>query len=177
MTDAEIAKRVKAGDREAARALIQRHYASVLRFLTTICRNTDDAEELAQDTFVRALNHIGKFRGASSLRTWIHRIAYYEFAHRRRQRIHASLNHELSSHPFEAASALALDLERALLALPDQARAAFVLCEIQELTIKEAATVLRVPEGTVKSRVHTARRQLRAALADEHEEVSHVTRT
>ena len=163
--DQEIANRIRAGDREAASAMVHSHYAAVLRFLWMLSRNGDDAEELTQETFLRALGKMGKFRGDSGLRTWLHRIAYHAFINQKRRRGAVSLSADVPSSPFEARSALALDLECALGGLPETARAAFVLCEIQQLSVKEAAEVLSVPEGTVKSRVHAARVQLRESLA------------
>ncbi|HLK15322.1 MAG TPA: RNA polymerase sigma factor [Fimbriimonadaceae bacterium] len=178
MTDAELSVNIKRGDREAARELVRRHYASVLRFLVTLCRNHDDADELTQETFLRALKHIGGFRGRSGLRTWLHRIAYHEFTHRRRkQRPESVLTDSAASYPFETTSALAIDLGRALLALSVDARAAFVLCDVEELTMDEAATVLRIPSGTVKSRLRTARKQLMGLLEPEQEVNLSVSRT
>ena len=174
MTDAEIAHRIKQGDREAARMVVERHYGSVLRFLSTLCSNGDDAAELTQDTFIHALNRMGKFRNESSLKTWLHRIAYHEFTHLRRKRKSVSLTNEIPATAFEASSTLAMDLERALSELPEQTRSAFVLCEIQELSVRDAATILGVPEGTIKSRVHTARQLLRSALTLEQKEFTHV---
>ncbi len=177
MTDAETVAAVKRGDREAARQLVQQYYASVLRFQITLCRNADDAQELTQETFLRALKHIGKFRGGSGLRTWLHRIAYHEFTHRRRQqRPDSPLMEDAFSHHFESSSALAVDLERALQCLSVDARAVFVLCDVQELTMEEAAIVLRVPTGTVKSRLHNARRQLMGLLEPEPEVNLNVSR-
>jgi len=178
MNDAELLIDLKRGDREAARALVLRHYPSVLRFLITLCRNVDDAEELTQETFVKAFHSVGKFRGQSGFRTWLHRIAYHEFTHRKRkQRPESMLLESATSNPFETTSALAIDLERALHCLPVDARAAFVLCDVQELTMEEAASVLRIPTGTVKSRLHGARKQLMALLEPEQEVKIHVSRT
>jgi len=178
MTDVELTANIKRGDREAARELVRRHYASVLRFLTMLCRNSDDADELTQETFLRALGHIGGFRGRSGLRTWLHRIAYHEFTHRRRkQRPESVLTDVEASCPFETTSALAIDLGRALKAIQEDARAAFVLCDVEELTMEEAATVLRIPIGTVKSRLRAARKQLMALLEPEQEVNLNVSRT
>jgi RNA polymerase sigma-70 factor (ECF subfamily) len=178
MNDDELTAQIKRGDREAAREMVSLHYASVLRFLTSLCRNRDDAEELTQEAFLRALNHIGGFRGRSGLRTWLHRIAYHEFTHRRRkQRPESELADSAATHPFESTSALAIDLGRALSALSVDARAAFVLCDIEELTMDEAAAVLRVPSGTVKSRLRAARKQLMGLLEPEQEVTINVSRT
>ena len=178
MNDAELTANIKRGDREAARELVRRHYASVLRFLTMLCRNADDADELTQETFLRALNRVGQFRGHSGLRTWLHSIAYHEFTHRRRkQRPESVLTDHATSCPFETTSALAIDLGCALRSIPEDARAVFVLCDVQELTMEEAATVLRIPTGTVKSRLRAARKQLMALLEPEQEVNLNVSRT
>jgi RNA polymerase sigma-70 factor (ECF subfamily) len=179
MKDQDLADRIRAGDREAASELVQAHYQSVLRFLWVLCRNADDAGELTQDTFLKALGKIAKFRGESGLRTWLHQIAYHAFMNRRRRRKGVALSSNLPASPFESLSTLALDLEVAVCNLPDTAREAFVLCEIQQFSVKEASEILGVPEGTVKSRVHTARVQLRRALSahdatQEQQEVDYV---
>jgi RNA polymerase sigma-70 factor (ECF subfamily) len=178
MNDNDLVAKLKRGDREAARTLVRRHYPSVLRFLITLCRNQDDAEELTQETFLRVFHRIGQFRSQSGLRTWLHRIAYHEFTHRmRKQRPEAALADCASSNLFETTSALAIDLERALHSLSIDARAVFVLCDVQQLSMEEAAAVLSVPVGTVKSRLHGARKQLMALLEPEQEVNIHVSRT
>jgi RNA polymerase sigma-70 factor (ECF subfamily) len=175
MSEVKLVERIKKGDRDAARDLIQRYYPSVLRFLTTLCPNSADAEELTQEAFVKALQGIRSFRGESGLRTWLHRIAFHEFTHhRRRQRPTAALPDRMNSPLFEANSILALDLERVLMDVPEEFRAAFVLCDIQELSMQEAADVLSVPIGTIKSRLHTARKRLQALLEPEQEVKIHV---
>jgi RNA polymerase sigma-70 factor (ECF subfamily) len=178
MNEAEFVERLKRGDREAARELIQRFYPSVLRFLTTLCPNPADAEELAQEAFVKAIPSIRRFRGESSLRTWLHRIAFHEYTHRRRrERPSHALPPDLASPLFEANSLLAVDLERALPCVPEEFRAAFVLCDIQELSMQEAATVLGVPVGTVKSRLHSARKRLQLLLEPEQEVTLHASQS
>ena len=175
MSEVNLAERIKNGDRDAARELIQRYYPSVLRFVSTLCSNPADAEELTQEAFVKALQSIRHFRGKSGLRTWLHRIAYHEFTHhRRRQRPTTALPDRLNSPLFEANSILALDLERVLLDVPEDIRAVFVLCDIQRLSMEEAADVLSIPVGTIKSRLHTARKRLQGLLEPEQEVKIHV---
>jgi len=177
MNEADLVARASSGDREAARELVRRFYPSVLRFLTTLCPNPADAEELTQDAFVKALNNLKKFRGTSGFRTWIHSIAFHEYTHRRRrERPTLPLSDEETSPLFEAQSLMAVELERALPCVPEEFRAAFVLCDVQELTMAEAAAVLNVPVGTVKSRLHTARKRLQELLEPEPEVIHHVSR-
>ena len=175
--DAELVRRIKRGDHEATREMIRRFYPSVLKFLSTLCANPADAEELTQEAFVKALGNLRKFRGESGLRTWLHRIAFYEYTHRRRrERLTLPLPDEATSQLFEANSLLAIDLERALMCVPEEYRAAFVLCEIQELSMQETADVLSIPVGTVKSRLHAARKRLQELLEPEQEVHEYVSR-
>lgn len=178
MNDATLVEKVRQGDREAAREMIRRYYPSVLRFLSTLCANPADAEELTQEAFVKAMGSLRRFRGESGLRTWLHRIAFYEYTHRRRrERPTLPLPEEATSQLFEANSLLAIDLERALRCVPEDQRAAFVLCDIQELTMEEAADVLSIPVGTVKSRLHAARKRLQALLESEQEVNEYVAKS
>ncbi|RYG34276.1 sigma-70 family RNA polymerase sigma factor [bacterium] len=178
MSEANLVERVRGGDREASREFVRRYYPSVLRFLTTLCPNPSDAEELTQEAFIKALRGLRKFRGDSGLRTWLHRIAFHEYTHRRRaERSTLPIPESTTTPIFEANSLLALDLERALRCVPEELRAAFVLCDLQELSMQEAATVLSVPVGTVKSRLHTARKRLSDLLEPEPEVQIHVSQT
>ncbi len=175
MREDQLEERIRMGDQDAAREMIGRYYPSVLRFLTTLCSNPADAEELTQEAFVKALRGIRRFRGDSGLRTWLHRIAYHEFTHHCRNRRHSEpLSDRLNSPLFEPSTVLALDLERALVDVPEEFRAAFVLCDLQELSMHEAASIPKVPVGTIKSRLHTARKRLQTLLASEQEVKIHV---
>lgn len=177
MEESRLIDLARKGEREALRNLVRLYYPSVLRFLSTLCRNPDDAEELAQETFVKALKGLSKFRGKSGLRTWLHSIAFYEFTHRkRRERTVLALPDDAQSQLFEARSVLALELEHALQCVPEDFRAAFILCDVQELSMNEASEVLGIPVGTVKSRLHTARKRLQALLEPEHKENNHESR-
>lgn len=75
MREDQLEERIRMGDQDAAREMIGRYYPAVLRFMTTLCSNPADAEELTQEAFVKALQGIRRFRGDSGLRTWLHRIA------------------------------------------------------------------------------------------------------
>ena len=131
-----------------------------------------DADEVTQDTFVRAWRSLPGFRGASSVATWLHAIAVraaVDHARRRasRQR-HLTLEadlpegqwqrHELSSPDVQQETNV--DLERALAELPDGARRALVLHAVEGRSYQEVAELLGVTVGTVKSQVHRARRLL-----------------
>lgn len=174
MIDANVLERARRGDREALQEVVREYYPSVLRFMSTLCINPADAEELTQEAFVKALQSLRKFRGESGLRTWLHRIAFYEYLHRRRrQRSTLPLPETMISPLFEASSVLALDLESALRCVPEEFRTAFVLCDIQGLSMQEAAEVMSVPLGTAKSRLHSARNRLQTLLNSEPEVKTH----
>jgi len=149
-------------DREA---MIREHYASVYRFMLTLARNADDAADLTQQTFLRACKGIDQFRERSSLRTWVHSIAYREFVRWRRKRVWLPIARaqDQTVDPFQS-SLDARDLANALARLPAKQRETFVLAEVQELSVEEVAEIQNIPTGTVKSRLHHAKMRLRTLL-------------
>ncbi|MGV3619010.1 MAG: RNA polymerase sigma factor [Fimbriimonas sp.] len=157
--------RILAGDRRAANRLVEEHYPRVLRFLRHLTGSAADAEDLAQQTFIRAREALPRFRFESSLSTWLHRIAYHEFTHLLRDRREAPMPLPERTFEISGRSEDAVVLAAAIADLPEDLRAAFVLREVQALSVREAAAILGVPEGTVKSRNHAARERLREALA------------
>lgn len=176
MTDRERATNIANGSEDEFRAFVADHYGSVLRFTRCLTRSVDDAEDLTQQAFIRAREHIGRFRGDASLRTWLHRLAFHEFTHwKRRRRTWLSLSRwePASGNVFAQCEDAILILD-ALDQLPDAMREAFLLFEVQQLSLEEVAKVLRTPLGTVKSRLHHARLRLRSLLQD-HEEHNYGT--
>ncbi|AIE85966.1 RNA polymerase sigma factor [Fimbriimonas ginsengisoli] len=159
-----LAKRLQAGDAGAWDRVVRQEYPRILRFLRHLSGSAADAEDLAQGTFVKAREAALKFRHECSLRTWLHKIAYREFTHWLRDRRETPELLPERAAP-EGRSDDAVVLAAAIAELPPDVRDAFLLREVQELTVREAAAVLGVPEGTVKSRNHTARERLRAMLA------------
>ena len=154
------------GDRRAGDELVASHYPRIFRLLRYLTGSPDIAEDLTQQTFVRAWLALPNFRYQSSVATWLHRIAYHEYTHwLRDRREHASLDSAAhlaapdNSHEWET-----LVLPQALSQLTPEHREAFLLYHIQELSVGEIAAVLEVPVGTVKSRLYTARQRLRDLL-------------
>jgi RNA polymerase sigma-70 factor (ECF subfamily) len=173
LTDTELALRIAAGNSEAVAELVKRYHSGLYRFLRQLTRSREDAEDLAQQTLIQARSAASRYDGRASMRTWLHRIAFHEFTRwRRRQRWHLGLAHVPPVHEkkFEAVVDASW-LEDALATLPDGMRAAFLLHEVEELSVHEVATILRVPAGTVKSRLFHARERLRARLGDRPEVV------
>lgn len=172
MDDLELARQVAEGDAGAVKSFVDRHYHSVYRFMRHLTRHVEDAEDLTQQAFVKARQQIATYRGKASLRTWLHRIAFHEYTHwKRRKRKASSLDESLPHRESAFEQCLeAIALEEALAKLSEPLRAAFILFEVEELSIEETARVLRLPKGTVKSRLFKARRRLRDLMLGRQEE-------
>jgi RNA polymerase sigma-70 factor (ECF subfamily) len=171
VTDKERASQIAAGDAESLRIFVDDHYSSVLRFMRHLTRSIEDAEDLTQQAFIQARENIASFRGGSSLRTWLHRVAFHEYTHwRRRRRPILRLSHrEIAPEAGYKACVEGAVLLEALHQLPDPMREAFLLFEVHEFSLEEVAAVMQTPVGTVKSRLHHAKLRLRTLLQDQEE--------
>lgn len=173
MRDAELAALAQAGDRDAFGELVTRYAAQARRVARAILGNEDDADDAAQDGFLAALRHLGRYDPNRPFGPWLIRIVANAAADRRRRlRVRAAepLGPKLSSGetaPDSAADKAAFRraLEEALSELPVRQRVAVVLFDVEGYSHREIAEVLNVPEGTVRSDVFHARRALREALA------------
>ena len=165
--DDEI-ERLRRRDGEAMDRLVTRHHADVYRFLRGLTRHRQEAEDLAQRTFLRALDRLDSYSGTGSLRNWLFGIAYREFTGWRRRRLWLPLlaDRPAPGDPF-GDLADAEVLRSAIGRLPEGLRAAFLLHHVEEASVAEVALALALPEGTVKSRLHAARARLRQTLGDE----------
>ncbi len=165
------------GDRHAGEQFVQTYYARIERLLRCLTGSPDTARDLTQQTFVKAWQALPGFKFEASLQTWLHRIAYHEYTHwLRDRRDHAPL--EAAHHIADASQSAVVNdwgivlLPDALAQLSEELRDTFLLFYVQELNIKEVADVLNVPRGTVKSRLFTARQQLRSLLEREMRDTS-----
>lgn len=154
MSERALVRKILAGDQQAADRFVREHYSPVLRFLSLVTRSHEDAQDLAQQTFVKAKGSLAEFRFESKLRTWLFGIAYHEYTHwsRSSRREVVGLTSEGST-----VSEDAIVLRHAIGELSELHREAFVLREVDRLSVREAAQVLGIPEGTVKSRCAEAR--------------------
>lgn len=168
MSERAWVRRILDGDRAAGERLVSEHYPRISRLLRHLTGSADAAEDLAQQTLVKAWQALATFRGDSSLATWLHRIAYHEYTHwLRARREHAPIEAAGDLPDARAAPGVeAVLLRQALAQLPLEQREAFHLYHVQELSIVEVAVVLDVPAGTVKSRLFHARRRLRELLGE-----------
>jgi RNA polymerase sigma-70 factor (ECF subfamily) len=162
--------RARQGDRHAFARLVRAHQSRVRLQLRRLTRGDAAlADDLAQETFVQAWLHLNEFRGDARLATWLHRIALTCFLqHARRPQLPVEWCEPDAdagpSHDPRAAEGLARDMERALQALSEIQRLAVVHCFHLDLSHAEAAQVLGLPLGTLKSHLDRARQRLRELL-------------
>jgi RNA polymerase sigma-70 factor (ECF subfamily) len=162
--------RARTGDREAFAQLVLAHQSRVRMQLRRLTRGDAAlADDLAQETFVQAWQHLGRFRGEARLATWLHRIALTRFLqHVRRPgalaQWCAAVDAEAAHDP-RPAEGLQRDVEQALAALSEMQRLAILHCYHLDLSHAEAAQVLGLPLGTLKSHLERAKARLRDLLA------------
>lgn len=167
----ELVRRARAGDLLAFEALYRRQVGRVYALCRRVSGNGARAEELVQETFLRAWQKLGTLRRDEDLPAWLHRVAVNTALGDRRSRKRGEdregpLDEERAEETADAAPAgLGLDLERALDSLPPGARAVFVLHDVEGYKHEEIAGLLKVSVGTSKAQLHRARRLLRKALS------------
>lgn len=163
----------RAGDPDAFAELYDAHAPRVFALCVRMAGDRAAAADLLQDVFVRVWEKLGSFRGESSFTTWLHRLAVNVVlveargASRRRQRVtvEGDLRDGLPDPGGRAPDvALQLDLESAIARLPAQARAVFVLHDVEGVPHGEIATQLGIAPGTARAHLFSARRRLREML-------------
>ena len=165
--------RLRQRDEQAFRELVGRHQAVVRAYAAGILGDPHEAEDAAQECFLRAYRRLGAFRGDAPLQSWLLRICRNHCLDRLRTRPSVTLV-EFDDEVIDGASdtttagvALRVDRERlvtAIVALPDALQQAIVLRELRGLSYEEVAAGLDVPVGTVRSRLSAGRALLRDAL-------------
>lgn len=165
--DAELLHRHLAGDEHAFGELFQRHKDRMWAVAVRTTRDPDMAADAVQDGFINAFRRADSFRGDAQVSTWLYRIVVNACLDRmRRRRPTADLaDHDpVESRDYHHSVEVRIDVQAALAQLPDQQRLALVLVDLQGLTVAEAATVLDVAPGTVKSRCSRGRAAMAAIL-------------
>lgn len=175
---------LRAGDRAEFARLVETYYTPIYRLALKMLAHEQDAEDVLQTTFLKALQHIGNFEGRSSLSTWLYRIAANEaLMLLRRKRPEVSIDED----PDEAEGSLPMpeqftdwcclpeqefatneakkQLDRAIQKLPEKLRVVFLLRDIEGLSIKETSEALNLTETAVKTRLLRARLALREQLS------------
>ena len=186
LPDADVARLAQQGREAAFRELVRRYERPVFSLVFRMVRDTATAEDLAQDTFIKVLNHVDKYRAEFKFSSWLFKIANnVAIDHLRRRQLdtismdgspHASSASDIEATSFDIAdkSESALDemeakelgsaIERAIGALRPEYRACIMLRHVEGRSYEEIAATLDLPLGTVKTYIHRARGQLREAL-------------
>lgn len=170
-SDADLVARVLADDdRRAFAELVRRHQSAVRNLLRRLAAGDGAlADDLAQESFIKAYRSLASWRGQARLSTWLYRIAWNAWATHARRR--PAPEPRAPEPPLAAADAVVLhhDLERALGLLRDEERVALALAYGQDMTHEEAAAILGWPVGTLKTHVLRGKQKLRALLLAEAE--------
>ena len=170
LSDSDLIARVLLDDDHHAFAeLVRGHQSAVRGMLRKLTRGNDVlADELAQETFLRAYRSLRKFRGEAKFSTWLYRVAYNVFQSDARATKHHEPFEENVHAPAQPSNAEAVDLkhdiELAMQTLNERERIAITLCYTPGLTHEEAAEVLQWPLGTVKTQILSAKDKLRRYL-------------
>jgi RNA polymerase sigma-70 factor (ECF subfamily) len=186
--DQALIKRFSAGDEDAFVQMMERHHGKIFAAVHHLLRNHADAEEITQDTFIRAHRGLAKFRGDSSLKTWLHRIAanlarnrYWFYFRRRRQDslsldfvfpndsgTFADLIADQAADPAQdvVVGEFAALVDRCMARLEFHQREILTMRNIANRSYREIATAIGINIGTVKSRIARARENLRILLAE-----------
>ncbi len=176
-TDAQLARRVQRGHTSALAPLVERHHSPLLGFLYRLTGGDRPlAEDLTQETFLRALRSIQQYQTSRPFKPWLYAIAVNvardHFKRAETRRAVTLTDDELLAlpDPIDLEETIEVDgprLASAISALPVQQREAIILRYYQDLSLAEMASVLSIPIGTVKSRLSLGLRQLRLWLKDE----------
>jgi RNA polymerase sigma factor (sigma-70 family) len=172
LSDPEIMVRLAQGEIGALGELYDRYHHAVRRFFDRATGGAEDVDDLVHATFLAAAKSAERYDGRASCRPWLIGIGA-QFLRRRRQafgRLFAVLGSLRNTRAPNVDPRFELqartDVERALLTLSDAKRIAFLMAEVEGMTCPEIAEALGVPIGTVWTRLHAARRELRQALED-----------
>src|SRR4051794_19691173 len=180
--DAEVVERVRAGEKGLYEILMRRHNQRLFRTIRAVVTDDVEAEDVLQETWVRAFEHLDQFAGRASFATWATRIAYHEALARARSskrwtpvedpegQIMPEVNRRQSSESPEAQAIrgqLGRMLQSAVDALPPTYRTVFMLREVEQLSTLETAESLGISEEAVKTRLHRSRALLRRELQDQ----------
>jgi RNA polymerase sigma-70 factor (ECF subfamily) len=164
--DELAARRVRRLDADAFVELVERHDLSHRRLAFRLLGDRDRMDDVLQEAYVRAFRALPRFRGDSSLETWLYRIVYNACVDDlRRRREHETLedwDERLAAAPTEPEQRL--DLAAALASIPPELRAVVLLIDAEGLSYAEASVILGTPAGTIASRLNRARSHLQGAL-------------
>ncbi len=182
-----LVKRAQDGDAAAFEELVEAYKAKIYNYVLRMLGQAETAEDVAQETFIKAYSSLGSFRGASSFQTWLYRIASNLAIDTMRRRKYRQASYSLDEPLDVSGGQVERDIEdgtagperqlesaqlqrrvsEAILELSPKLRTVVVLYELQGLSYEEIAAIVGAPLGTVKSRLFNAREHLKKMLADE----------
>ena len=187
LPDADLAALARSGREAAFRELVRRYERPVFSLIFRMVRDRETSEDLAQETFIKVLNHIDRYRPEFKFSSWLFKIANnLTIDHLRKRQLktisidgspHAATAAEVEASTFdvEARGESALEemqsrelgsaIERAIAKLRPEYRACILLRHVEDRSYEEIAATLDLPLGTVKTYIHRARHELREALA------------
>lgn len=178
-TDEEVVGRVLRGETELYEIIMRRYNQRLYRVVISILRDAAETEDVMQDAYVRAYEHLSQFEGRAAFSTWLTRIAVHEALARLRKRERIQpfdedfVEGEISVNPASPAldpeqtiskAELSHMLEEAVLGLPEQYRAVLMMRDVEEMSTAETAAALSLSEENVKVRLHRGRAMVRRDL-------------
>lgn len=171
MDDRELAERCLSGDQTAIRAFVERFQGLIFAICLRRLRNREDAEDVAQQTLIRAIRYLGQWDPKRPLKPWILTIAVNRCrTHLTKQNNQIRVFDPVIESPSQDKQLgkldLAEELELALSKVRDEYRTCFVLFHQQELSITRVAEIMKCPEGTIKTWLHRVRRELAEHLIE-----------
>lgn len=173
--DEDLVRRYLSGDAEAFGTLVERHERRMYNLALRMTGREEDARDATQEAFLTALRKLSSFRGEAAFTTWMHRVtvnACYDLLRKRRRaplldrgQDERERGPEPPPAPDHAESSdLSMDVQRALLEVPEDFRTVMILHDVQDLPYEQVAAIVGVPVGTVKSRLHRGRVALARAM-------------
>jgi RNA polymerase sigma-70 factor, ECF subfamily len=170
--DQALVEAIQRGDGDAFSRLVRKYQHRVVGLARGIVADPSDAEDIAQDAFLRVYKGLAGFRGTSQFRTWLFQIVINtarSFRSRQRSRVETAVDEQAleaaeGSDHVETAVVARDEVTRALSKLPVELREAVLLRDVEGLDYREIAELLGIPMGTVESRIFRGRQQLRMAL-------------
>jgi RNA polymerase sigma-70 factor, ECF subfamily len=179
LSDEEVVERVLAGDTAVYEVVMRRYNTRLYRVARAILKNDGEAEDVMQDAYVKAFQHLGQFAGRAKFSTWLTRIAVHEAlarAHKARlfedwDDMNENKQNEIGGTPLKsnpesetASVEMSKILEQAIENLPEGYRAVVMMRDVEEMTTAETAECLSLSEENVKVRLHRAHGMLRKEL-------------
>jgi len=181
-SDLELVRRAQRGERGAFDLLVLRYQHKVIKLVARLLRDSTEAEDVAQEAFVKAYRALGSFRGDSAFYTWLYRIAVNtarnamasrqrrpldyeaELSEGEQSTVESRLRHTDTPEATVLSEEIRETVNRAVAALPEDLRTAIILREVEGLSYEEIAAAMDCPVGTVRSRIFRAREAIDRSL-------------